>query len=308
MRCRPLYRSDSPDFRKDNLGILGIKCADFDLPSDRGKFLMRALYSIISIVPFFICSLLPAQSSQVKLRECEALTRCVGEWTIDNGKGTATWDTGGKSKLSVQRFDSSGVVIHREDITNRGFTADYTGTIHGNFILGDVVWSFAGQKTPGKWSATILGSPRPIIFAPGEEAPKDLHFCAGNCMTLALQSGGYYLVTTDNGFRMKDGSPATSIWTVERFTPELVIIDRADSMGFGAIYKGQISEDGNQIVNLSGNGSPAQGVLWTWGADLNLAPGSNAERKAEAMSPNPERVALIQKQMAAFNRTLLPDE
>lgn len=101
--------------------------------------------------------------------------------------------------------------------------------------------------------------------------PPVMHFCAFKCMTLTLNNGQY-----DSSFQ--NGSNATVIWTVENFSPESVVIHRKDSSGFTAIFRGQISKDGDRLINVTMNGAPAAGAFFTWGNALNSIPGSNAER------------------------------
>ena len=107
--------------------------------------------------------------------------------------------------------------------------------------------------------------------------PPVMHFCAYNCMTLILQDG-HYVVTAESGVKMKDGRTVTGTWTVESFSTDSVILRRVDATGFTGVYKGQISKDGNRLVNITLDGHRDPKMRLTWGTALNETPGSNAER------------------------------
>jgi hypothetical protein len=96
-----------------------------------------------------------------------------------------------------------------------------------------------------------------------------MHFCALNCFTLKLDNGRY-VITSDNGF-------ITSIWAVESFTRQSVILHRTDSSGFSAVLTGQISKEGNRLINETWDGKASDFKL-AWGTALNTVPGSNEER------------------------------
>lgn len=110
-----------------------------------------------------------------------------------------------------------------------------------------------------------------------QSPPSVMHFCAANCFTLTWDHG-HYVNTT--GF---DWNPQfRSIWTVESFTHESVILHRTDTGRFPltAVYTGQISKESNSLINVTVNGSPtdANKIRLTWGTALSSTPGSNAER------------------------------
>jgi hypothetical protein len=99
-----------------------------------------------------------------------------------------------------------------------------------------------------------------------------MHFCAFNFMTLTLQDG-HYVVTAETGVKTKDGRTVTGTWTVETFSPDSVILRRVDATGFTGVYKGQISKDGNRLVNITLDGDPDPKMRLTWGSALNETPG-----------------------------------
>jgi hypothetical protein len=87
-----------------------------------------------------------------------------------------------------------------------------------------------------------------------------MKFCGPNyCGTLTLKDGHYDAVY--------QGNANTSIYTVERFTPELVALRRADSTGAMAVLTGKISAAGNSIVDgsitfTSGGGTYPFTMTW----------------------------------------------
>jgi hypothetical protein len=113
--------------------------------------------------------------------------------------------------------------------------------------------------------------------------PTVMHMSAANCATLELRDG-HYLLTTKHAWEPPDFS---SIWTVVAFTRKLVVFRRHDSPnpanpaglnGWDVTYTGQISADGNSLVNITENGAPAPYMHLAWGSALDSVPGSNEER------------------------------
>jgi hypothetical protein len=98
-----------------------------------------------------------------------------------------------------------------------------------------------------------------------------MHFCWTNCFTLTFENGVY---------SRTDGSDET--WTVERFTPETLVLHRrgvpAAWNGFSAdvVYQGQVSND--RLISVTVNGNPVPDINLAWGFALETLPGSNAER------------------------------
>jgi hypothetical protein len=89
-------------------------------------------------------------------------------------------------------------------------------------------------------------------------------------MTMELR-GDRYVVTTRNGFEPPN---FRSVWTVEAFTPQQVIIHRHDSSspanpqgknGWDVVYTGYISEEGTSLKDITANGKPSPGMRLTWG-------------------------------------------
>lgn len=130
---------------------------------------------------------------------------------------------------------------------------------------------------------------RPAIPDPPPEKsapiPAVMHFCAAHCNTLMWDK---------DHFTWSD-DPGGSIWTVERFTHDAVIINRVDTRPrpYTAVYNATISTAGNTISG--------QGYAFTWGTALNSIPGTDEELNAlQARHGQPG-----QAQLAARNLMLL---
>jgi hypothetical protein len=123
-----------------------------------------------------------------------------------------------------------------------------------------------------------------------------MHFCAANCFTLTLENGRYVRA---------DGSDET--WTIESFTRGSVTLRRhdapADWNGFSrdVPYKGQVSNEGNRLVNITVNGNRADANMrLAWGTALNTVPGSNAERDRTQGSQQPQQVVVVRPGPVCF--------
>ncbi len=122
------------------------------------------------------------------------------------------------------------------------------------------------------------------LINPGS-IPKVMHWCAQHCTTLVLDKG----VPLDKPHYGSES--AGSLWIVERFSPESVIIRRTDYRPYPgkAILKGQFASDGNSIVNgtIEWTYHPCCGLSSgafqaAWGAKIDTVPGSDQERAAVA--------------------------
>jgi hypothetical protein len=210
----------------------------------------------------------------VTMTECEGTNNCT-TWTFLGTQGNGQWPSGEIANLRVEHFDADTVVIRRADSTgsSAGLTAVYKGTRHGDRIGGEFTSSWPGRwdNKSGNWYATIGKA--------AESLPSVMHFCAQHCATLIWDNGHYVIPGAYGG----NGS---SIWTVESFTRESVILDRADSNGFTGFYKGQISSEGNRLVNAVSASSRSSlsnpdgntrfnSFKLTWGTALDSIPGSD---------------------------------
>ncbi len=106
--------------------------------------------------------------------------------------------------------------------------------------------------------------------------PPVIHWCGQHCTTLVLENGHY-------------GKPETSLWTVERWTPELIVIYRTDRLPNG---RGEARAVLRAIVdrgNETAKGTMKWWMGWTggvdfrmaWGSAINSVPGSDAELNAQ---------------------------
>jgi hypothetical protein len=215
----------------------------------------------------------------VAMTECEGTNNCA-DWTFLGAQGNGQWPSGEIANLTVESYDDNSVEIRRADSTGRaaGLTALYKGTRHGDHVSGEFTSTWPGnwENRVGPWYAMLIP----------QNTPPVMHFCAANCFTLKWDKS-HYVSTGDNDPNSK------TTWTVESFTPQLVVLRRLDSSGFTGFYSGQISPDGTTLVNKMSNGKPSNYRL-TWGAALNATPGNNAERDREkGLPPQQQRQVVV---------------
>jgi hypothetical protein len=221
----------------------------------------------------------PASKSRAAYRltmtECEGIDNCTN-WTFlsSNGwKGYGKWRTGEEAVLELESPENGRIVVHRTDVrgAKEGLTATYDGTLSDGQIGGRYTYSYNGDNGSGRWYA-ILETSAPSL-------PPVMHFCDVNCITLQRENGRYVNRTTD---AFVDPNYSDT-WTVESFTRESVVFQRTvtGKFHFQVTYRGQISNDGNSLINAAnpfhGLGQPTN-IMLAWGGSLNTVPGSNAER------------------------------
>ena len=213
----------------------------------------------------------------VTVEECEGGS--CGIWKFSGRIGAGTWPTGEEAILELESMTDDKIVIRRTDLkgSKEGLTAKYTGTRDEIGVGGTYTSSWQGISKSGHWSwEWTLSEQNPL------GPPSVMHWCAMNfnCFTLNWDNGHY--VAMDNGH------PHGSIWTVESFTPKSVVMHRTEP-GATAIVTGQISSDGNSIVNgqITWTSGPTGTFAFraSWGAALNTLPGSNAEAAARGSQP-----------------------
>jgi hypothetical protein len=224
---------------------------------------------------------------RLALTECEGVDNCTA-WSFlsSNGwKGYGKWRTGEEAVLELESPETGKVIIHRTDVrgTKEGLIATYEGTLSDDQMGGRYTYSYKGDTGSGRWYA-ILGAPAPKL-------PAVMHFCDVNCTTLQWEDGRY-VSKTSNGFEDPNWSDT---WTVESFTSGSVVFNRkvTGKFHFKVTYRGQISDDGNSLINAAnpfhGEGQPTN-ILLAWGDALNSVPGSNAERDgARGFQQTPSR-------------------
>ena len=105
-----------------------------------------------------------------------------------------------------------------------------------------------------------------------------MHLCLAHCFPLQWSDGRYTLVGPKN----------TSVYTVESFTREAIVMHRTDRGSFPltAVMTGKLSKDGNSVVDgtiVWTSGNQGQGPFRAaWGSALHSVPGSDEERDREA--------------------------
>ncbi len=170
-----------------------------------------------------------------------------------------------------------GVITSTDDLT----TYAVNETVAYEILTG---WGVKLNSRPSTAQNEVVGPD-------GESLPGVMHFCGIDCVTLVWTESHYIVVTKNHnpppGF--------SSIWTVEKFTRDLVILHRHDSPspqnpkrvnGWDATYTGQISREGNSLINIRVNGS-SQKVKLTWGSALSSIAGSDEERDARRKTTHP---------------------
>jgi hypothetical protein len=214
----------------------------------------------------------------VTMTECEGINNCA-TWTFLGAQGNGQWPTGEIANLSVEHFDAETVVIRRADSTgsSAGLTAVYKGTRHGDRIGGEFTssWPGHGDNISGNWYATIATSlPPPLV----------IRFClvpSYACSTVTWNNGHYDSVDDADGKTMR--------WTVVSFTPELVLLTCDSLAAVGLKIRGQISSQGNSIVNgdWSYNDGSTGRFIATWGTALGDLPA------AKGSVPAPQRQIVV---------------
>jgi hypothetical protein len=230
----------------------------------------------------------------VTMTECEGVNNCA-TWTFLDKQGNGQWPSGEVANLSVESLDGDNVVIRRADSTgsSAGLTAIYKGTRHGDRVGGEFTSSWPGHwvNKAGNWYATIGKAP--------QSPPSVMRVCANpanwnNCSIWTWTEGHY------DGWR-EWGALATM--TVESFTPESVVIRRADTgepgpgrpgAGFKMVYRGTISSQGDSIldgVSVGPDGNPNRFRAY-WGAALrDLPPATNPAANRVNQSQQPVIIA-----------------
>jgi hypothetical protein len=142
--------------------------------------------------------------------------------------------------------------------------------------------SVQGRPSPyGQQSSPANPSPRATPDSASMKPPNTMHWCAQHCTTLTLDSGPPF------GTPHYGSEALGTVWIIERFTRESVVIRRTDYRPYPgtAVLTGRISSDGNSIVNgtIEWTYHPCCGLgtgqfRAAWGAALNTIPGSDAER------------------------------
>jgi hypothetical protein len=125
--------------------------------------------------------------------------------------------------LELESPSEGKIKIHRTDVqgSKAGLTATYNGTLRQDRLGGEFESHYQGRDESGNWYA-IIGVASPSL-------PTVMHFCGQGCATLTLENGRYI------------SSAGASVWEIESLTQASVILNRSDTTGFRAVYKGQVS-------------------------------------------------------------------
>jgi hypothetical protein len=114
----------------------------------------------------------PISMSECEARPCETFGDLFGIWTFNGKNGRAQWNDGARADLTIERFDTEKVLIHRRD--PNGFWADYTGNMDGNRIDGTVVWHFQnGRVGTGKWMALFGEALQAMLWHEAQQIGND---------------------------------------------------------------------------------------------------------------------------------------
>jgi enterochelin esterase family protein len=195
--------------------------------------------------------------------QCVPDAKISGTWNFSGILGTANWNNGAEARVIVQRFDEGGVDIRRIDMPNSssyGQTAVYKGTVHGDRIEGDVVWSWNGhwndEHPIGHWSAAIERS-APSPPAEATKIPAALNECEADQCAPGRTGGCLWTFNDRQGeARCRDG--AHFKLEVQKFDTDGIVMRRTElpdsvSAGLTALYTGNLRGD-----RITGIGT------WSW--------------------------------------------
>jgi enterochelin esterase family protein len=195
--------------------------------------------------------------------QCVPDAKISGTWKFSGILGTADWNNGAEARGVVERFDEGGVDIRRIDLPNSssyGQTAVYTGTVHGDRIEGDVVWSWNGhwndEHPIGHWSAVIEKS-APSPPAEAIKISAALNECEADQCAPGQQGGCLWTFNDRQGeARCRDG--AHYRLEVQKFDTDGIAMRRTEmpdsvSAGLTALYTGKLRGD-----RITGIGT------WSW--------------------------------------------
>jgi hypothetical protein len=232
-----------------------------------------------------------SEAGPIAMTECEGIDNCT-TWTFLGVQGNGQWRSGEIGNLTVESVNGETIVIRRADSTGSkaGLTAVYTGTLHGDHVSGEFTSSWPGhwQSKSGGWYATLGMN--------SHEPPTVMHLCLqqshGDCVTFRWENGQY-----TNYTNLPGQSGEKRILTLESFSRDSVKFRRVDygSYPLTAVMTGQISSDGNSLVNgmiyftsyggKDTSGSPPYPIRMTWGPALSSIPGSEDLDRSQESQP-----------------------
>lgn len=195
--------------------------------------------------------------------QCVPDAKTSGSWKFNGVLGSAQWNNGAEARVVIERFDEGGVDIRRIDMplsTSYGLTAVYTGTLRGDRIEGDVVWSWSGhwndEHPIGHWSAVIE---RPASSPPAEaiKIPSPLIECEADQCAPGRQGGCLWTFSGRQGeSRCRNGAHFRI--EVQKFDSDGIVMRRTElpdsvSPGLTALYIGTLH--GERITGIG---------TWSW--------------------------------------------
>ena len=98
----------------------------------------------------------PAQAPDV-IKACETFQQQIcGTWTLQGNHFEAQWETGIKSRITIEQFDNNRVALNGVVATPQGdISVTYSGRINGNKIEGGTATRIShGQSWSGTWAAS----------------------------------------------------------------------------------------------------------------------------------------------------------
>jgi len=235
-------------------------------------------------------------ASSVTLRECEGTNNNCATWTFFGSQGNGQWSTGeiaGElANLTLSRQDDKTIVISRVDTAGplAGLKANYTGTREDDGIGGTFESSRLGDgpgqhwvKKTGHWSATDAAAPMSL--------PTVMHWCID--VGCANGKGGMLIWENGHYLALNDVPGQTTIFVVESFTRQSVVIRRIMTGRYPgtAVLTGQLSEQGNSIVNgfqTYPNGQPRP-FRAAWGAAIDTVPGPPPPGQSQSVAAQTEQ-------------------
>lgn len=231
-------------------------------------------------------------------------------WLNDHYAGVKDGQEFVSMTYDVIRWDADGIELRGKSANSVpgevAVTAVFTGRIMPGgrqIVAANVVWQIGAERKSSSYQliwdsddsappSSVLGerpsehasrpetvNSTPTTIGPGN-LPSVMHFCGLNCGTLIWDGNNYTQQKNPD-----DHSNFTSTWTVIEFTRQSVILSRHDSWrpahpeGWTDLFKGQISKDGNHIINLTNYDKASPTFLIGWGSALSLIPGSNEEQQ-----------------------------
>ncbi|GGG94466.1 tetratricopeptide repeat protein [Silvibacterium dinghuense] len=238
--------------------------------------------SALALLPMLLFAAVAAAQSPTRFLACESRDNTCAQpaatldqtWIFDGTEGTATSTTGNEqpSHLSIQKFDSTALVVQRTDAS--GLTAVYTGTVQGTHVTGTVQWSWPGHAdypASGIFSAvlqdTVAAAPVPAAsVAPVSPLPPQLLVCENQGPPC---SAAWTFQGTEGTAVWFDENHTHAHLTIVRAEPDYIVVRRTDTTSpNSAIYTGSLRGDhyaGTVVYSSPGHAGDRTG---SWNASV----------------------------------------